>query len=116
MLWTRFGLTACGKERLFVARAREVCAHWEPVMKLGEEHCRDMTNGVRADPLRPGVGVMRKLWGHEHTACMCGAMWTGDGYARMAGNKLLEHLICTRCGYRWVTDHRSIKAGFAVPE
>jgi hypothetical protein len=47
---------------------------------------------------------------------MCGGTWTGNGYARMMGNKLLEHLICTRCGYRWVTDHRTIKAGFAIPD
>jgi len=85
-------------------------------MKLGEEHCRDMTDGLRADPLRPSIGVMRRLRGDEHATCMCGGTWTGDGYARMVGNKLLEHLICTRCGYRWVTDHRSIKAGFAIPE
>src|SRR5262249_38192329 len=73
ILWTRFGLTACGKERLFVARNRRVCARWEPVMKLGEEHCRDMTNGLRADPLRPSVGVMRRLRGHESTPPACAA-------------------------------------------
>jgi hypothetical protein len=85
------------------------------VMKLGEEHCRDERNGLDAHPLKPSIGVMRRLRGDEHSACMCGGMWTGNGFARMVGNKLLEHLICTRCGYRWVTDHRSIKTGFAIP-
>ena len=83
-------------------------------MKLGDEHCRDGMN--ERDPLRPSIGLMRRLQGNEHVACMCGGTWTGNGYARMLGNKLLEHLICTRCGYRWVTDHRSIRAGFAIPD
>src|SRR5437867_3055060 len=85
-------------------------------MKLGEEHCRDERDGLDAHPLKPSIGVMRRLRGDEHSACRCGGMWTGNGYARMVGNELLEHLICTRCGYRWVTDHRSIKAGFAIPQ
>jgi len=85
-------------------------------MKIGEEHCRDDRSELLRDPLRPRIGLMRRLQGNEHVACMCGGTWTGNGYARMEGNKLLEHLICTRCGYRWVTDHRSIRAGFAIPE
>src|SRR5262245_18587068 len=64
----------------------------------------------------PRIGVMRKLRGEEHAVCMCGGIWTGNGYTRMVSNKLLEHLICTRCGYRCVTDHRSIRAGFAIPQ
>ena len=53
-------------------------------MKLGDEHCRDGLN--ERDPLRPIVGLMRRLQGNEHVACMCGGTWTGNGYARMLGN------------------------------
>ena len=80
-------------------------------MRIGEEHCRDQLNVVT-----PHVGLMRRLRDEEHTTCVCGGTWVGNGYARMWGNKLLDHLICTRCGYRWVTDHNAIKAGFAVPD
>src|SRR5438093_13110219 len=75
-------------------------------MKLGEEHCRDERDGLDAHPLKPSVGVMRRLRGDEHSACRCGGMWTGNGYARMVGNDLLEHLIGTRCGYRRATAHQ----------
>lgn len=85
-------------------------------MNVGDQHCRDERAGERTDPLVPHVGVMRKLRGEEHAVCMCGGIWTGNGYTRMVGNKLLDHLICTRCGYRWVTDYRSIRAGFAIPQ
>ena len=86
-------------------------------MRIGEEHCRDQLNDLQEpQPLRPHVGFMRRLRDEEHTTCMCGGTWMGNGYARMLGNKLLDHLICTRCGYRWVTDHNAIKAGFAVPD
>ena len=76
-------------------------------MKIGEEHCHD-------DNL--SIGRMRRLQADEHATCMCGGTWTGNGFARMTGNKLLEHLICTRCGYRWVADLRTVRAGFAVRE
>jgi hypothetical protein len=85
-------------------------------MRIGDEHCRDQVDDLpETPPLRPHVGLMRRLRGEEHTTCMCSGTWTGNGYARMPGNKLLEHLVCTRCGYRWVTDHNAIKAGFALP-
>src|SRR5262245_24124204 len=68
-------------------------------MRIGEEHCRDQINDPQETALlRPHVGFMRRLRDEEHTTCMCGGMWMGNGYARMLGNKLLDHLICTRCG------------------
>jgi len=86
-------------------------------MKIGEEHCRDRElYDVQGNVPMPRIGRMRRLQLSEHAACMCGGAWAGNGFTRIVGNKLLEHLVCTRCGYRWIADHHAVKAGFAVPE
>lgn len=85
----------------------------EPISRLGDVHC-DRLNDVQGNARESSIGVMRRLRAEEHDTCPCRGTWRGDGLALNLGNKLLEHLICTRCGYRWVADPRAVKAGFVV--
>jgi hypothetical protein len=80
-------------------------------VKFGEVHCRDDSANDRQ---ASNIGTMRRLVAKEHASCACRGTWRGDGFALIDGNKLLEHLICTRCGYRWVSDPRAVRPGFAV--